>query len=93
MLFDLAPRGAAAHVDLAVPLDAHLLFREIGADAAGRASTALALRTMTHSRSAGPPVTSARSEPQLQCAILVIELISRAFLGTIYGLDLALCVL
>src|SRR5215831_8156630 len=47
MEFDLSPRVAAAHVDLALPLGAHLLFREIGADAKGRASTALALRAMT----------------------------------------------
>ena len=32
MLFDLSPR-VASHVDLARPLGAHLLFREIGADA------------------------------------------------------------
>jgi len=50
MLFDLSPRVAAAHVDLARPLGAHLLFREIGADAKGRASPALALRAMTHSQ-------------------------------------------
>src|SRR5215469_11938735 len=50
MLFDLSPRVAAAHVDLARPLGAHLLSREKGADAKGRASTALALRAMTHSQ-------------------------------------------
>jgi hypothetical protein len=50
MLFDLAPRVAAAHVDLTLPFGAHLLFREIDADAKGRASTALALRAMTHSQ-------------------------------------------
>src|SRR5262249_52332648 len=44
---DLSPRVAAAQVDLARPLGAHLLFRERGADAKGRASTALALRAMT----------------------------------------------
>src|SRR6516225_9491859 len=47
MLFDLSPRVAAPLVDLARPLGAHLLFREIGADAKGRASTPLALRAMT----------------------------------------------
>ena len=47
MNFDLSPRVAAAHVDLARPLGAHLLFREIGADAKGRAGTALALHAMT----------------------------------------------
>jgi len=45
--FDLLPRIAAAHVNFARSLDAHLLFREIGADAKGRASTALALHAMT----------------------------------------------
>src|SRR5215471_16869152 len=50
MLFDLSPRVAAAHVDLARPLGAHLLSREKGADAKGRSSTALALRAMTHSQ-------------------------------------------
>src|SRR5215472_16127371 len=44
MAFDLSPRVTAAHVDLARPLGAHLLSREKGADAKGRASTTLALR-------------------------------------------------
>src|SRR6516165_9350470 len=44
MKFDLSPRVAAAHVDLARPLGAHPLFREIGADAKGRSGTSLALR-------------------------------------------------
>src|SRR6516225_7700230 len=45
--FDLSPRIAAAHIDLARPLGVYLLFREIGADAKGRAGTPLALRAMT----------------------------------------------
>src|SRR5262249_11512401 len=40
-------RIAAAHIDLARPLGAHLLFQEIGADAKGRSGTPLALRAMT----------------------------------------------
>src|SRR5262249_6615209 len=47
MEFDLSPRVAAALIDLARSLGAHLLFWERGADAKGRASTALALRAMT----------------------------------------------
>src|SRR6516165_5255594 len=47
MKFDLSPRVAPAHVDLAAPLGADLLFREIGADAKGRAGTPLALPAMT----------------------------------------------
>src|SRR5215471_13110840 len=47
MKFDLSPRVATAQVDLAPPLDADLLFREISADAKGRAGTPLALRAMT----------------------------------------------
>src|SRR5215471_181058 len=47
MEFDLSPRVTAAQVDLARSIGAHLLFRERGADAKGRASTALALHAMT----------------------------------------------
>src|SRR5262252_3199475 len=47
MKFDLSPGVATAHIDLAPPLGADLLFREIGADAKGRAGTPLALRAMT----------------------------------------------
>ena len=53
MLFDLTPRVGAAHVDLARPLGARLLFRKIGADAKGRASPALARRAMTHPQKRG----------------------------------------
>jgi AraC family transcriptional regulator len=47
MEFELSPRVATAHVDLAWPLGAHLLFREIAADTKGRAGTALALHAVT----------------------------------------------
>src|SRR5215469_6692657 len=47
MNFDLSPRVAAAHKDLAWPLGADLLFREQSADPKGRAGTPLALRAMT----------------------------------------------
>src|SRR5215471_16555438 len=46
MKFDLSPRVATAHIDLARPVGAHLLFQEIGADAKGRARTPLALSAM-----------------------------------------------
>jgi hypothetical protein len=70
--FDLSPRIAAAHVDLARPVGVYLLFQEIGGDAKGRASTSLALRAMTAPTNVGSPLASARSEPQQQCAILII---------------------
>src|SRR5262249_57759716 len=71
MEFDLSPRVTAAQVDLAWSLGAHLLFRERGADAKGRASTALALRAMTRDQKrrlagrlttppAAPPIPSPR---------------------------------
>src|SRR5215469_15342833 len=47
MKLDFSPRVAAAHVDLARPLGAHLLLREENDDAEGRAGTPLALHAMT----------------------------------------------
>jgi|SRR6516165_4354568 len=71
MKFDFSPRDAGADVDLARPLDAHLLLWEMGAGAEGRAGTPLALCAMTNGhdpRLAG----HTRSDPQQQRAILVI---------------------
>ena len=47
MKLDLSPRVAAAHVDLAWPLGAHLLLREKDDEAEGGASTPLALHAVT----------------------------------------------
>src|SRR5215472_13621179 len=51
--FDLSPRIAAAHIDLARPVGAHLLSREIGAYAKRRTSTPLAFRAMTRGHKRG----------------------------------------
>jgi hypothetical protein len=51
MEFDLSPHVAAAQVDLAWGVGAHLLLRETGGDAKGRAGTALALPAMARKRS------------------------------------------
>src|SRR5262249_49356118 len=47
MKLDFSPRVAAAHVDLAWPLGAHLLLREKDDEAEGRAGTPLALHAVT----------------------------------------------
>jgi hypothetical protein len=47
MKFDISPRVAPAHVDLARPLGAHLLPRKKGDDCKSRAGTPLALRAVT----------------------------------------------
>jgi len=47
MKLDLSPRVAAAHVDLAWPLGAHLLLREKDDEAEGGAGTPLALHAVT----------------------------------------------
>jgi hypothetical protein len=62
MRFDLSPRVGDALVDLARPLGEHLLFREKGADAKGRATTALAVHAMTQL----PDPPARRSPPRAE---------------------------
>src|SRR5580704_2366563 len=53
MKLDFAPRVAGTHVDLARPLDVHLLLREKGDDAEGRAGLPLARHAMTDAHTRG----------------------------------------
>src|SRR6201984_2864921 len=88
MEFDFLPRGAAAPVDLARPLGAHLLFPEIGADAKGRAGTPLALRAMTrpHKRRlagrlrAQRAAAAMRDPGHLHTPVLALSPVDRALL-------------
>src|SRR6516225_3423519 len=87
--FDLPPRIAAADVDRARPLGAHLLFQEIGADAKGRASRALALQAMTrpHKRRLAGRLRAQRAAAAMrdpghrQPSILALSPVDRALLS------------
>jgi hypothetical protein len=89
MKFDLSPRVATAHVDLAWPLGEDLLFWEIGADATGRAGMALALRAMTRTHecrfagrlSAQRTATTMRDPGHRQTSILALSPVDRALVS------------
>jgi hypothetical protein len=72
MKLEFSPRVAASHVYLARPLGAHLILREIGADAEGRARTPLAHHAMTDAHERRLIGRLRAQRPAAATAILVI---------------------